>query len=57
MDLKENKKGIHMSRIIESINEVVESDNISASLKRNRYDPFCLNDCWTWSTSIKYTFG
>ena len=33
MDLKENKKGIHMSRIIESINEVVESDNISKSIE------------------------
>ena len=33
MDLKENKKGIHMSRIIESINEVVESNNISKSIE------------------------
>ncbi len=33
IDLKKNKKGIHMSRIIESINEVVESNNLSKSIE------------------------
>jgi len=33
IDLKENKKGIHMSRIIESINEVIESNNLSKSIE------------------------